>query len=76
MNSFLSDVEAIATWQRHDQGDDPNRQGGQTYVCTECRWRDRGGMLAAAHHKATGHAVRGRDWPAAWPDAQFGGDRG
>jgi hypothetical protein len=58
---------------------DPAESGpGLVYVCTECSWRDRGGMLAAAHHRATEHRVRGRDWPASWPDAEFnrGGSHG
>lgn len=54
---------------------DPREAGpGQTYICRDCQWRDRGGMLAAAHHQATDHRVRGRDWPASWPDAVFRGE--
>jgi len=66
------DIDAIASWTAMPP--DPAEGGhGQPYVCRECAWRDRGGMLAFAHHRATGHAVRGKSWPDDWPDAVFGG---
>lgn len=50
---------------------DPNAGGpGVPYVCRSCAWRGRGAE-ALDHYRATGHRVRGRDWPADWPDAQF-----
>ena len=55
-----------------DTPPDPREAGaGMTYICRDCAWRDRGGMLAASHHRATGHRVRSRDWPASFPDAVF-----
>jgi hypothetical protein len=55
-----------------DDAPDPREAGpGHVYRCTVCAWRDRGGMLAAAHHRATGHPVRGVAWPKDWPDAKF-----
>ena len=51
---------------------DPNAGGhGVAYVCRGCAWTGRGGALAYEHHASTGHAVRGREWPLDWPDAQF-----
>lgn len=48
---------------------DPDAGGaGVPYICRACAWTGRG--AEAAHHaRDTGHAVRGRDWPASWPDA-------
>jgi len=44
------------------------KDGPQKYVCTVCRWR---GLAAdaSAHHGATGHPTRGRDWPPSWGNA-------
>lgn len=50
---------------------DPNQGRPVPYVCTACAWTGQGGVTAYAHHQDTGHAVRGRRWPAAWPDAVF-----
>lgn len=56
---------------------DPRETGpGHVYICNDCTWRDRGGALAQSHHAATGHSVRGRDWPAEMPDAVFSKGRG
>ena len=66
--SFLDDLDAISTWTRHDQGASGGGPG-HVYICRDCAWRDRGGALAFAHQRATGHRVRGRDWPTDWPDA-------
>jgi hypothetical protein len=53
---------------------DPNAGGhGQPYVCVDCAWTGRGGIKALEHHVNSGHAVRGRRWPASWPNAQFAG---
>lgn len=53
---------------------DPNDGGGGVpYICTVCAWTGRGGVSAAEHHVNTGHAVRGRRWPASWPNAIFTG---
>lgn len=65
----LTDTEAIATWERDDPPD-PNAGRAQPYVCVSCAWRGRGDE-AYAHHRATGHAVRGHDWPRAWGEAVF-----
>ena len=63
-----ADLNAIASWSRNDQAE-PSGGTGHVYICRDCTWRDRGGALAFAHQRATGHRVRGRDWPADWPDA-------
>lgn len=44
---------------------------GIPYVCRGCAWTGRGGVKALEHHVNTGHAVRGKHWPASWPNAQF-----
>ena len=57
-----------------DAEHDPNASGeGEPYVCVDCHWTDRGGVMAAEHHINTGHAVRGRRWPQTWPNAVFAG---
>lgn len=67
---MLTDSEAIATWHR-DEAPDPNASGhGVPYRCTACDWTGRG-ETALRHFRATGHAIRGRSWPAHWPDCQF-----
>lgn len=63
---------------RHWNGDpgaehDPNVGHPVPYVCTRCDWTDKGGVLALEHHVNTGHDVRGRRWPASWPNAVFTG---
>lgn len=64
------DIEAIASWQRHDT---PPSGGGSgvPHVCIECDWTGRGGIKAYAHHRVTGHAVRGKHWPASWGNSVF-----
>jgi hypothetical protein len=64
----LSDTEAIATWES-DEAPEP---GGtpQPYRCTACTWTGRG-ETALRHYRATGHSIRGRDWPAGWSDCQW-----
>lgn len=52
---------------------DPDAGSLQPYICTVCAWTGRGGVEAAEHHVNTGHAVRGRRWPASWPNAIFTG---
>ena len=61
------DLDAIATWT---MGDGYRGEGGEVapYRCVDCTWRDRGATLAYAHQRATGHAVRGKNWPASWPN--------
>jgi hypothetical protein len=58
------DRSAIATWQRHDQGDDPGHRKGSRgrpialrYICQDCDWA--GGQVgtASAHWSSTGHRV-------------------
>lgn len=67
---MLSDSEAIATWERAEPPD-PNQIGhAPAYRCTECDWHGRG-ETALRHFRAAGHAIRGRNWPANWPNAQF-----
>ena len=64
---WLDDLDAIASWNRNDE--DTRVEGPAiAYICRDCDWRDRGGALASAHQRATGHRVRGRQWPASWPD--------
>lgn len=64
----LTDTEAIATWERADA---PAPGGhAQPYRCTACDWTGRG-ETALRHYRETGHAIRGRDWPAGWPDCQW-----
>lgn len=54
---------------RGDERKQPGRGGfGHGYECVDCDWT---GGQASMHHKLTGHAVRGRQWPAHWPNAQF-----
>lgn len=64
---MLTDTEAIATWGDHE----PESCGTPlAYRCTACAWTGRG-EAGLMHYRATGHAIRGRRWPASWPDAQF-----
>lgn len=57
-----------------EQHGNPHAGGsGIPYICTQCSWTGRGGVSAAEHHVNTGHDVRGRRWPASWPNAVFTG---
>ena len=40
------------------------------YVCVDCAWQ---GTAAEGydHHRDSGHAIRGRHYPAAWPNVAF-----
>ena len=72
--SYDADTHACASWERNEErsAPDPNGdQSGMPYICTDCPWTGRGGVKAFAHHRVHGHAVRGRNWPLDWPDAQF-----
>lgn len=44
---------------------------GSPHVCDRCQWTGRGQLAALAHHRATHHPVRGRDWPRSWGAARF-----
>lgn len=60
-------------WLSTDPRDrDPNGPSNP-YSCVEpqCAGLTFRGADALKHHRATGHALRGRDWPASWPNAQF-----
>ncbi len=63
------DISAIASWERAEQ---PPSTGGHAhpYICTGCDWTGRG-EAALRHYRDTGHAIRGKHWPAGWPNAQF-----
>ena len=69
---MIDDIDAIATWERNEQ---PPAPGGHPapYVCTGCAWTGRG-ETALRHYRATGHAIRGKHWPAGWPDCQWSRD--
>jgi hypothetical protein len=43
---------------------------GPKFVCVDCAWTG-GGIAAAVHHVESGHAVRGRHWPADLGNARF-----
>jgi hypothetical protein len=65
------DLAAIASWMRHDQGDDIFGGGAPVpYVCVDCEWTG-GTRSAMTHHKETGHAVRGKGWPTHMGNARF-----
>jgi hypothetical protein len=63
------DVSAIASWERNERAPNPGGHA-QPYVCTGCDWTGRG-ETALRHYRATGHAIRGKHWPAGWPDCQW-----
>lgn len=63
------DVSAIASWERAEHAPNPGGHA-QPYVCTGCKWTGRG-ETALRHYRDTGHAIRGRNWPAGWPNVQF-----
>ncbi len=71
--SYETDTHACASWERNEErsAPDPTDGAGIPYVCTVCPWTGRGGVKAFAHHRVHGHAVRGKNWDASWPDAQF-----
>jgi hypothetical protein len=59
-----------------DPGPEHDPAGGDKavpYVCTACPWTGKGGTAALEHHVITSHDVRGRYWPARWPNAVFTG---
>ena len=60
-------------WNGPDTRDDHNAGHAQPYVCTGCTWTGRG-ETALKHYRATGHAIRGKHWPAGWPDCQWSRD--
>ena len=66
------DLSAIASWERAEQSPDPNDgpRSSPPYRCCGCAWTGRGAE-ALTHYRATGHALRGRSWPATWPDARW-----
>lgn len=66
----VDDTRAIATWDRGEAPDHNASGPGLPYRCVTCAWSGRG-ETALRHFRDTGHAVRGRDWPESWPDAQF-----
>jgi hypothetical protein len=53
-----------------DTRDDHNAGAPQPYVCTGCDWTGRG-ETALRHYREMGHAIRGKHWPAGWPDCQW-----
>jgi hypothetical protein len=53
-----------------DLRDDHNAGVPQPYRCVSCDWTGRG-ETALRHYRATGHAIRGKHWPAGWPDCQW-----
>lgn len=53
-----------------DLRDDHNAGQPHPYRCVTCAWTGRG-ETALRHYRATGHAIRGKHWPAAWGNAQF-----
>ena len=63
------DGDPIGGWETRE--DDPDAGGrAHPYRCTRCDWTGRGAE-SLKHYRATGHAIRGRDWPKTWPDAEF-----
>ena len=62
----MDDISAIASWERAEQPPDTNAGGyAHPYRCTACDWTGRG-EAGLKHYRATGHAIRGRHWPASW----------
>ncbi len=59
------------TFNGPDLRDMPTQQpAAPAYRCTGCDWTGRG-ETALRHYRETGHAIRGRNWPAPWPDCQW-----
>ena len=56
-----------------DTRDDHNAGQPHPYRCVTCDWTGRG-ETALRHYRATGHAIRGKHWPAGWPDCQWSKD--
>lgn len=56
-------------WDR--DGDDPREPSTSIpYVCLDCEFTG-GTMSAFDHHAETGHAVKGKHWPASMGAAHF-----
>ena len=70
---MTTDREAISTWTRHDQCDDPGRHDGAPtrYRCISCDWRGKGSMARAAHWRDSGHVVLDADDPRFKPYAVY-----
>ena len=60
-------------WNGPDTRDNHNAGTPHPYVCTGCAWTGRG-ETALRHYRETGHAIRGKSWPAGWPDCQWSKD--
>jgi hypothetical protein len=58
-------------WKTTDPRDRDRPEPPMKYRCVGCARILLGGAAAYAHHRETAHPVRGRDWPASWPDARF-----
>lgn len=72
------DQSAIATWERHDQGDDPGRQTRSasryngplvTHECAVCCWHG-DYMGALEHHVQQGHGITRFNMPH-WGEIVF-----
>jgi hypothetical protein len=53
------DASAIASWTRHDQGDDPGAPYQHTtrYSCAGCCWTSTDYMAALEHHVQQAHQI-------------------
>ncbi len=72
----LTDSAAISSYERAEHAPDPSEhQHAHPYRCTGCAWTGRG-ETALRHYRETGHAIRGRNWPATWPDCQWSAEPG
>ena len=62
---MTTDREALSTWTRHDQGDDPGRSDGTApkFRCIKCDWRGKGSMARSEHWRDTGHVILDADDP-------------
>ena len=71
------DLSAISSWERNEERAFRSSSSAQAhpYRCSGCDWTGRG-ETALRHYRETGHAIRGRDWPAGWPDCQWSAQAG
>lgn len=67
----MTEFAGYDDWKTTDPRDAERPEPLSHVVCVECAWHGRGDLAGYAHHRATGHQVRGRDWNPTWPNAQF-----
>ena len=69
----MNSMPEPTTFNGPDTRDNHNAGTPHPYVCTGCAWTGRG-ETALRHYRETGHAIRGKSWPAGWPDCQWSKD--